>query len=99
MVDDIRFYKGKYKVRILTESQGYWVVEALEEFREEEDEKVVPVKVGEQKIVPINELSSKRKLQPMVREHEYELQMERKVKDMVAREEKTQISKKYEDAN
>jgi Leu/Phe-tRNA-protein transferase len=99
LVDEIRYYKGKHKVRILTESQGYWIVEALEEFQEEEDEKVTLVKVGEQKIVPLEELLLRRKLPPMVKEHEYELQMERKVKRIVANEEQPQDGKKNKEAS
>jgi Leu/Phe-tRNA-protein transferase len=99
LVDEIRYYKGKHKVKILTESQGYWIVEALEEFQEEEDEKVTLVKVGEQKIVPLEELLLKRKLPPMVKEHEYELQMERKVKRIVANEGQPQDGKKNKEAS
>jgi hypothetical protein len=31
-MDEIRFYKGKFKVKVVTESVGYLTVEALEDF-------------------------------------------------------------------
>lgn len=96
MADEIRFYKGKHKVRVLTESKGYWIVEALEDFQDsDEEDRITAVKVGEQKIVPVDELFRERKLLPPIPEHEYELQMERKLKQMVANEE--QAESKAED--
>jgi len=35
MSGEIRYYKGKHKVRVLTESRGNWIVEALEPFEDE----------------------------------------------------------------
>jgi Leu/Phe-tRNA-protein transferase len=85
---EIRYYKGLHKVKVVTESQGYWTVEALEEFEECVDGCMVKVKVGEQRIVPPNLVHKQKNLPPMVKEHAYELQMEKKLKQMVAKEEK-----------
>jgi predicted ATP-grasp superfamily ATP-dependent carboligase len=85
---EVWYYKGVHKVKVLTESEGYWIVEALEEFEDDVDGEKVTVKVGEQRIVP-SELVHKRKfLTPPVKEHAYELKMEKKLKRLVADEEK-----------
>jgi hypothetical protein len=84
----IWYYKGVHKVKVLTESEGYRIVEALEEFEDEADGEKVKVKVGERRIVP-SELVHRRKfLAPPVKEHAYELKMEKKLKSLVADEEK-----------
>jgi hypothetical protein len=84
----IWYYKGVHKVKVLTESEGYWIVEALEEFEDDADGEKVKVKVGERRIVP-SELVHRRKfLAPPVKEHAYELKMEKKLKSLVADEEK-----------
>jgi hypothetical protein len=31
---EIRYYKGKHRVRVVSESKGNWIVEALESFEE-----------------------------------------------------------------
>jgi predicted ATP-grasp superfamily ATP-dependent carboligase len=85
---EVWYYKGVHKVKVLTESEGYWIVEALEEFEDDVDGEKVTVKVGERRIVP-SELVHKRKfLAPPVKEHAYELKMEKKLKRLVADEEK-----------
>jgi len=81
---EIRYYKGLHKVKVLTESVGYWIVEALEDFEDVVDGERTAVKEGEQRIVPPNQLSKDKALPPMVKEHEYELKMEKKVKQLVA---------------
>jgi hypothetical protein len=84
----IWYYKGVHKVKVLTESEGYRIVEALEEFEDDADGEKVKVKVGERRIVP-SELVHRRKfLAPPVKEHAYELKMEKKLKSLVADEEK-----------
>lgn len=88
MVGEIRFYRGLHKVKVVTESQGYWIVEALEDFQDCVDNEQVAVKAGEQRIVPPNLLFKEKTLPPMVKEHRYELEMEKKVKHLVAKEEK-----------
>jgi hypothetical protein len=88
MNDDVRFYKGKYRVRILTESKGYWIVEALEAFDDDIQGKKVKVVKGERRIVAPNLLFTKEGLSPPVKEHTYELKMEKKLKRWVAEEEK-----------
>ncbi len=89
MADEIRYYKGKHKVKILTQSPtGYWIVEAQEDFQDSDEEgKITAVRVGQQRIVPQDELFLERKMLPPFPEHEYELQMERKIKRMVETQE------------
>jgi len=88
MSREIRFYKGKYKVAVLSESSGNWVVEALEPFEDEVYGKMVKVKAGERRIVAPNLLFKMQGLPPPVKEHTYELKMEKKLKKLVAEEEK-----------
>ena len=74
---DFLYYKGLYKVKVVTQSEGYWIVEALEDFN---DIIVLPT-----------ELHNKKTLPPMVPEHLYERRLEQKVKHMVEEyENKTQ---------
>jgi hypothetical protein len=84
---EICYYKGKYKVKVVTESVGYVTVEALEDFEDVVDGEKVAVKRGETRIVPAVDIC-KRTLPPMVKEHAYELEMEKKLKRRVAEEEK-----------
>ena len=79
----IYFYKGLHKVKVLTESESYWIVEALEDFEDYLDEKKVTVKAGEQRIVQPSELYKKKVLTPPIAEHTYERNLEKKVKRMV----------------
>ncbi len=90
MSEDIRFYKGKHKVKVMTQSKGNWIVEALEPFEDIVNGEKVEVKVGERRIVTPNLLFEKRGLSPPVKEHAYELKMEKKLKRMVAEENKKQ---------
>jgi hypothetical protein len=85
---DFYFYRGLYKVKLLTKSEGYWIVEAQEDFEDQQDSKRVQVKVGEQKIVQPTELHKKKVLAPPVPEHSYERGLEKKVKRMVKEYEK-----------
>jgi len=87
-MSEVRYYKGKHKVKVVTESAGYWMVEALEEFEDVVDGEKVVVKVGERRIVPFNTLHKHEDLPPPVKEHVYELKMEKKLKRLVAEEEK-----------
>ena len=86
---ETQYYKGKYKVKIVTESVGYLTVEALEDFEDVVEAEKIIVKKGETRIVPTVEVCRQKGLAPMVKEHAYELQMEKKLKRMVAKEEKT----------
>lgn len=52
LMDEIRYYKGIHKVKVVTESIGYLTVEALEEFDDSVNEEIVKVKIGERRIVP-----------------------------------------------
>ena len=93
-MDEIRFYKGKFKVKVVTESVGYLTVEALEDFEDIVGSEKVTVKKGERRIVPIAEVHKQKTLPPMVKEHAYELEMEKKLKMMVTEEETKEGNKK-----
>jgi len=85
---EVWYYKGVHKVKVVTESEGYWIVEALEEFEDDDDGEKVTVKIGEKRIVPSNTVHRQKYLPPPIKEHAYELQMEKKLKRLVAEEEK-----------
>jgi hypothetical protein len=88
MSDETRYYKGKHKVRILTKSQGNWIVEALEPFEDIVSGQKVCVRAGERRIVAPNLLFKMKSLSPPVKEHVYELKMEKRLQRLVAEEEK-----------
>jgi hypothetical protein len=88
MIREVRYYKGKHKVAILSESRGNWVVEALEPFEDEVYGKKIKVRKGEKRIVSPNSLFKKKGLSPPVKEHEYELKMEKKLKQLVGEQER-----------
>lgn len=93
MSRDIRYYKGKYKVVVLSQSRENWVVEAMEPFEDEVYGKKVKVKTGEKRIVAPNLLFKRENLPPPVKEHTYELEMEKKLKKLVAEQEKEKGTK------
>lgn len=82
-VSEFYFYKGLYRVKVLTESEGYLIVEAQEDFEDYLDNERITVKVGERRIVLPAELYKKKTLPPMIPEHVYERKLEQKVKRMV----------------
>ena len=86
-MSEFRYYKGLYKVKVLTKSEGYWIVEALEDFEDCSEGEGITVKKGEQRIVPPDILFKQKMLPPMVKEHQYELNMEKKLKRMIAENE------------
>ena len=88
MSEEDRFYKGKHRVRILTRSRGNWIVEALEPFEDTVNDQKVRVKAGERRIVAPNLLFKRKGLPPPIREHTYELKMEKKLKHYIEEEEK-----------
>jgi len=90
MNNEIRYYKGKHKVKVLTKSQGNWIVEALEPFEDVVRGEKVSVKVGDKRIVAPNLLFRMKSLLPPVKEHVYELKMEKKLKRLIAESEKEQ---------
>jgi hypothetical protein len=92
-MSEVWYYKSVHKVKVVTKSAGYWIVEALEEFEDDVDGEKVKVKVGEQRIVPSNTVHKRKYLPPPVKEHAYELKMEKKLKRLVAEEEKKQGEK------
>ncbi len=87
-MSEVWYYKGVHKVKVVTESEGYWIVEALEEFEDDVDGEKATVKVGERRIVPSDTVHKRKYLAPPVKEHAYELKMEKKLKQLVAEEEK-----------
>jgi hypothetical protein len=90
MTEEIRYYKGKHKVKVVTKSAGYWIVEAQEEFDDVVDGEKVTVKAGERRIVPSNIVRKRRSVPPPIKEHTYELKMEKKLKRLVAGKENRQ---------
>jgi len=88
MSEEVRFYKGKFKVKVLTKSRGYWIVEALEPFEDVVNGERVRVRTGERRIVVPNLLFRKKNLPPPVKEHVYELKMEKRLKRLIEEEEK-----------
>lgn len=82
----IRLYKGLYRVKIVTETEGYWIVEALEDFNDCVDGEEIKVKKGERRIVSPDILIDEKDIIPQVKEHEYELKMEKKVKKLLEQE-------------
>lgn len=86
MANEIRYYKGEHKVKVLTKSKGNWIVEALEPFDDIVYKERVKVKLGQRRIVAPNLLFKKHSLPPPVKEHTYELKMERKLKHMLEKE-------------
>ncbi len=93
-MSQIYYYKGLFQVKVVTESEGYWIVESLEDFKDCINGEKVNVKVGERRIVEPNDLVKKDDLPPIVPEHAYELQLERKVKRMVQQSEKQDPNRK-----
>jgi hypothetical protein len=91
-MSELYYYKGLNKVKVVTESEGYWIVEALEDFEDCSEGAAVTVKKGERRIVQPDTLFKRKTLLPMVKEHEYELKMEKKVKRMVE-ESKDEVKK------
>ena len=82
-MSDLLYYRGLFEVKVVTKSEGYWIVEALEDFDDFVDGQRVQVKVGERRIVTPDELHGKKSLPPPIPEHVYELRLEKKVKRMV----------------
>ena len=93
MGDDIRFYKGKHKVKVMTESKENWIVEALEPFEDIVNGEKIQVKVGERRIVAPNLLLKRKGLPPPIKEHTYELNMEKKLKYLIEEKEKKNQTK------
>ncbi len=87
-MDEVRFYKGKHKVKVLTQSKGNWIVEALESFDDIVNGENVNVSIGQQRIVAPNLLLKRKGLAPLVKEHTYELKMEKKLKHLIEEKQK-----------
>ncbi len=83
VLTDFMYYKGLYRVKVVTESEGYWIVEAQEDFNDAVDGEKVMVRAGERRIVMLSELHNKKVLPPPIPEHVYERRLEKKVKHMV----------------
>jgi len=93
MSDEVRFYKGKFMVKVLTKSHGYWIVEALKPFEDLVRGEKVHVKAGEKRIVVPSLLFKRESLPPPVKEHVYELKMEKKLKRFIEEKEKKSADK------
>jgi len=87
-MDKIRYYKGLYRVKIVTESIGYYTIEAQEVFEDIFDGKKIKVMKGDQRIVTPDTLYKEMTFLPPIQEHAYELKMEKKVKQLLANQEK-----------
>ena len=87
-MDKIRYYKGLHKVKVVTESIGYYIIEAQEAFKDIVDDKKIKVKKGEQRIVTPDTLYKEMTFLPPIQEHAYELKMEKKLKHLIADQEK-----------
>jgi hypothetical protein len=87
MVDKILYYKGLHKVKVVTESVGYYIVEAQEAFEDVVEGKRVKVEKGEQRIVTPDTLYKEMNCLPPNQEHAYELKMEKKLKELVDQQE------------
>ena len=89
-MSEIRYYKGKYEVRVLMRNRGNWTVETLEEFQDyvHGERCMHEVKSGTQLNVAPNLLFKKKGLPPPMKEHVYELKMEKKLEHLIAKEEK-----------
>ena len=80
VMSELRYYKGKHKVMVVTKSRGYWIVEAQESFEDNINGNIVSVKVGEKRIVAPNLLHKRIGYPIAPKEHAHELKMERKLK-------------------
>jgi hypothetical protein len=87
----IRFYKGKHRVKVMTEAKGNWIVEAMEPFDDVVNGVTIRVKKGERRIVAPNLLHEKKELAPPIKEHVYELKMEKKLRKIVKDDEKKEL--------
>ncbi|MCJ7712994.1 hypothetical protein MUO66_00845 [Candidatus Bathyarchaeota archaeon] len=87
-MDKLRYYKGQHKVKVVTESIGYYIIEAQEAFEDIVDDKKIKVKKGEQRIVTPDTLYKEMTFLPPIQEHAYELKMEKKLKHLIADQEK-----------
>jgi len=87
-MSEVRFYKGRFKVKILSKSRGNWLVEALEPFEDTVNGERANVKAGEKRIVVPNLLFLKKSLPPPMKEHVYELEMEKKLKRIIEKDER-----------
>ena len=88
MSEEIRYYKGTHKVKVVTESIGYLTIKAMENFDDPVEGGIVRVKKGQTRIVPASSVYRHVTLPPMVQEHEYDLKMEKKLKRIIAERQK-----------
>ena len=93
VLSDLMYYKGLYRVKVVTESEGYWIVEAQEDFEDTADGEKITVRKGERRIVKPNELDKKKTLPPPIPEHLYERKLEKKVKQMVEKYDGKEMTK------
>ncbi len=87
-MNNIRYYKGLYRVKVVTESVGYYIIEAQEIFEDIVNGKKIKVMKGEQRIVTPDTLYKEMTFLPPIQEHAYELKMEKKLKQLIRDQEK-----------
>ena len=87
-MNNIRYYKGLYRVKVVTESVGYYIIEAQEVFEDIVNGKKIKVMKGEQRIVTPDTLYKEMTFLPPIQEHAYELKMEKKLKQLIRDQEK-----------
>lgn len=75
----------------MTEAKGNWIVEAMEPFEDVVNGVTIKVKKGERRIAAPNLLHEKKELAPPVKEHAYELKMEKKLRKAVKDEERKEL--------
>jgi hypothetical protein len=79
---------GIHKVKIVARSEGYWIVEAQEDFEDTVGDQKTTVKKGEQRILIPNLLLKSKTFAPPLKPNSYELKVEKKVKHTVKEAEK-----------
>ena len=87
-MSEVWYYKGLHKVKVVTTSEGYWIIEALEDFEDSVNGKRIEVIIGETRIVPVSAVSKRKYLRPPIKEHSYELQMEENLRKRLEKDEK-----------
>jgi hypothetical protein len=80
---DSYFYRGLYRVKVITESEGYQIIEAQEDFEDHLNGEKITVKTGEQRIVEPKLLYKKKTLPPPIPEHVYERKLEKDLKKLL----------------
>lgn len=78
MSENILYYRGEHKVKIVAQSEGYWIVEALEDFEESIGSQKTVIKAGEQRTLLPNLFFKRRNLQLTTKRHMKRLRQKEK---------------------